>query len=182
MDYTPWLFKGHNRAPRVSSTGEDLGELPPCTFGQPLIDYLNTPKIREQLHIPDYVGDWTMCAGEEQGFKYTMLEQASQWIWDTPDLYNNYRMLKFSGDMDAAVPTIGSLNWINALNRDVVSDWRAWFQDGQVAGYVQQFNGLDFVTVHGAGHMVPQDQRKRAQYMVDAWMSGVELQATLDTK
>lgn len=37
MDYTPWMH------PKVSRNGEKpkLKDLPPCTFGQPIIDYLN---------------------------------------------------------------------------------------------------------------------------------------------
>ncbi len=49
----------------------------------------------------------------------------SEFVWR--NLKNQYRMLKYSGDMDGCVPTIGTLNWINALGRDVLEDWRAWF-------------------------------------------------------
>jgi hypothetical protein len=34
-DYTPFLFKAPQHQKR-------LKELPPCTFGQPIIDYLNS--------------------------------------------------------------------------------------------------------------------------------------------
>ena len=51
-----------------------------------------------------------------------MFEKGSQWIWE--DLKGKYRMLKFSGDIDGVVPTTGSIGWINALGRDVLSDWR----------------------------------------------------------
>lgn len=86
--------------------------------------------MRKQLHIPDYVQDWTMCApGGNAQFNYTMSERGSQWIWE--DLYGQYRMLKFSGDMDAAVPTIGSINWINAMQKNwgksPTEEWRPWY-------------------------------------------------------
>lgn len=53
-DYTPWLFKNNRRddKPRVKGS---LGELPPCTFGIPLINWANNATVRKQLHIPDYV-------------------------------------------------------------------------------------------------------------------------------
>ena len=66
-------------------------------------------------------------------------------------------MLFYSGDKDANVPTIGSINWINTLNRTEVAAWRAYKLAGQVAGYFWQLEGLDFATVHGAGHLVPTD-------------------------
>ena len=66
-------------------------------------------------------------------------------------------MMKYSGDKDGCVPTIGSLGWIQSLGRSINSDWRPWFLENTetLAGYVQEFDGLTFITVHGAGHMVP---------------------------
>lgn len=40
-DYTPWRVKK-----------ESLGELPPCTFGQPIIEYLNSDAVMKALNIP----------------------------------------------------------------------------------------------------------------------------------
>lgn len=37
----------------------------------------------------------------------------------------------------------------------IVTSWRPWHVDGQVAGYKRTFaNGVEFLTVHGAGHEV----------------------------
>lgn len=41
MDYTPWAFRHFNDEQK-----KRLMELPPCTFGIPLIDYFNTPEVR----------------------------------------------------------------------------------------------------------------------------------------
>lgn len=53
-DYTPWLFK--NRL-----TGKRLQELPPCIYGEPVIDYFNDPVVRAALHI-DIATPWDMCS------------------------------------------------------------------------------------------------------------------------
>ena len=184
-DYTPWLFRTREQKGLVRSSADErpVGELPPCTFGIPLMDFMNDPEVRTQMHIPEYVQNWTMCKDD---FNYTMYENATQSIWDTPDLYNNYRMMKFSGDKDGCVPTIGSLGWILALGRDIVDDWRTWYVNHEGAssilgGYTQVFEGLTFVTVHGAGHMVPQDQREAALLMVNTFMAGGEMPKRNDT-
>ena len=39
-DYTPWLMAPHAQGSKV------LRELPPCTFGSGLIDYLNSDEVK----------------------------------------------------------------------------------------------------------------------------------------
>jgi len=65
------------------------------------------------------------------------------------------KILFFSGDTDGALPTYGSRRWIQSLNWETTDKWRAWNMNGQVAGYVEKYDGLDFVTIHGVGHMSP---------------------------
>lgn len=77
-----------------------------------------------------------------------------------------------SGDTDGAIPTYGSRQWIKKLNWKVVAETRPWMTDDQVSGYVTQYDGLDFVTVHGVGHMAPQWKRKEVTSTVTAWLHG----------
>jgi hypothetical protein len=35
-------------------------------------------------------------------------------------------MLKYTGDADGSVPTLGTLNWIRDLNWTVTVEWRAF--------------------------------------------------------
>ena len=53
-DYTPWLYKSPTHELQSS-------ELPPCIFGVPIVDYLNTEEVRDALHIPQQVQPWEMC-------------------------------------------------------------------------------------------------------------------------
>jgi serine carboxypeptidase-like clade 2 len=64
-------------------------------------------------------------------------------------------MLFYSGDTDGAVTTYGSKQWIKDLNWAVKEPWRPWKTNEQVSGYVEKFDGLDFVTIKGVGHMAP---------------------------
>jgi serine carboxypeptidase-like clade 2 len=78
------------------------------------------------------------------------------------------RIWKFSGDTDAVVPITGTLFWINKLQNEfslrTLVPWRVWYKDDdgyynrKNAGMYWRLNGLTFVSVRGAGHMVPTDQ------------------------
>ena len=79
----------------------------------------------------------------------------------------------FSGTEDGVVPTVGTMRWINKLNFTIEQEWTQYKIDDQVAGYVQKYvEGLVIVTVKGAGHMVPQDQRAAAFKMYDSFIKG----------
>lgn len=44
-----------------------------------------------------------------------------------------------------------------------------------MAGMVWKLRGFTFVSVKGAGHMVPSDKPKEAQIMLDAFVNNVDL-------
>jgi carboxypeptidase C (cathepsin A) len=81
-------------------------------------------------------------------------------------------MLHFSGDVDGAVPTDGTLRWINDLNRTTVEDWRQYKVGNttEVGGYIEEYDGLTFATVHGAGHMVPEYKPAAAYHLILNWV------------
>jgi len=147
-----------------------LGIIPPCVDGAWLTEYLNRADVRNALHIPTQYPGWNMCVDEEQGFHYTSLPIGSQWVWET--YKNQYRMLKYTGDTDGAVPTTGSINWINSLNRTVLSDWRQFKKtsNGDMGGYVIEYDGLTLGTVHGAGHMAPQFRPEATYDLIFRWL------------
>jgi serine carboxypeptidase-like clade II len=61
----------------------------------------------------------------------------------------------YAGDVTFNVPFIGTAVWTEQLGAPtgVKQDWTSWLVNGQVAGYVKKYNGLNFVTVKNAGHM-----------------------------
>ena len=42
--------------------------------------------------------------------------------------------------------------------------------DAAISGYIIRYNGLDFATVHGAGHMAPQWKRKEVTRLITNWL------------
>jgi hypothetical protein len=113
-DYTPWLFKNE------AKSGKRLMELPPCTFGEPLIEYFNSPEVLSALHIKS-TEPWDMCTDL---ITYNQDPKGSQWVYEK--LKGKYRMLFYSGDTDGAVPTYGSLQWISKLGWAVTDAWRTY--------------------------------------------------------
>jgi len=157
-----------------------LKDLPPCTFGAPIIEYLSSDDVMDALHIPKDAprapgtkNKWDLCRGPSDGFNYEINAKASQWIWEA--LKGKYRFLKYSGDTDAAVPTTGTKWWIDSLKWDVLSDWRPYIlpdgKDGKVmGGYIIEYDGLTLGTVHGAGHMTPQFKPRESYWLIFNWL------------
>jgi hypothetical protein len=75
-DYTPFLYKS-----KTTSDRKHLQDLPPCTFGNPIISYLNSAEVRAALHIPDYVQQWDLCS-DGIGRNYTNSPKGSQWVYE----------------------------------------------------------------------------------------------------
>uniref|UniRef100_A0A803KRD9 Carboxypeptidase n=1 Tax=Chenopodium quinoa TaxID=63459 RepID=A0A803KRD9_CHEQI len=78
-----------------------------------------------------------------------------------------------SGDVDGRVPVTSSKYSINTLKLPVKDAWSPWYDtDNQVGGYIVGYEGLVFVTVRGAGHLVPSYQPKRALTMFSSFLLG----------
>ncbi|MCD7464211.1 Serine carboxypeptidase-like 26 [Datura stramonium] len=83
----------------------------------------------------------------------------------------------FSGDADGRVPVIGTRYCIEALNLTLKSPWHSWFHNHQVAGRVVEYEGLTFVTVRGAGHLVPLYKPSEGLALIRSFLTGEELPA-----
>jgi len=117
-DYTPWLFQGKKMG---------TNELPPCTFGTGLLDYMNSDAVRTAMNIPEYVQAWDLCQSDPK-WTYISEPEASEWIYK--ELSGKIKMLHYSGDTDGAVPAVGTQNWINSLGWEVDSEWKAYMVEG----------------------------------------------------
>ena len=135
-----------------------------CIDDNTKFKFLNDEKIQKKLNVSK---KWSECTG----INYPWGE--SFWFYNSYiKNLKNFTSWFFSGTQDMAVDTLGSLRWIDKLNLDIKNEWRQWICDGQVAGMIQDYDfGFSFVTVKGAGHMVPQDKRKQAKVMLDNFLN-----------
>ncbi|OQR93235.1 serine protease family S10 [Achlya hypogyna] len=147
------------------------GKVGPCTdrYTQ---DYLNLKHVQAALHVEGDIA-WSDCnmkiaevyhRAESSLPKYSTI------------LGHNLSALIYSGDADAVVNFIGTERWIGApagLHLSVTKAWAAWFgPDKQLAGYSQDYAGLTFKTVKGAGHMVPAIRPLHSLYMFECFLFG----------
>lgn len=87
-----------------------------------------------------------------------------------------YRILKYSGDTDGAVPTTGTRWWIDELNLEVLEDWRPYLVENEsgmgktMGGYIREYRGITLGTIHGAGHMAPQFKPRETYHLIFNWL------------
>ena len=131
----------------------------------PVNRYMNDEATKAALKVPANYG-WSECSG----INYQQLPQASQWIYDK--LKGKYRMLHYSGTTDGVVPTVGTEGWMNDLGWKVVDERKPWMTEPKlIGGYTESREGnLDFLTIHGTGHMVPQWKRQPAYLSLSSWI------------
>lgn len=149
-----WTMSEYTPFARHLTKGSNPDNEP--VLGNYVVDYMNTQELRDALHIPSELPAFEQCLEE---IDYHVQREGSQWIY--PIMKGaGIKMLFFSGDTDGAVPTNGSISWIRSLKWPVTKKWRQWKIKGQVAGYVENMEGLDFATIKGVGHMAPQWARE----------------------
>ena len=143
---------------------------PPCLNFTNIVKYMNTAEVRKQLHIPDIVQKWDVCSEEVNSMyttKYATMRDQYKHILGV----QNLRIMVYNGDVDMACNFLGDEWFVDSLNQPLTSPRKSWHYtpDGstiqQVAGFFKSYKDLTFVTVKGAGHMVPTDKPKPALMM-----------------
>eukprot|EP01083_Nonionella_stella_P059754 156426_1 len=136
--------------------------------------YLNNPEVKKALHVPDI--PWRWQDGAWSKYHSTQTDESEYY----KEWAKKYRILIYYGDVDAGVPYTGGEEWTTNLGYPTVEAWRPWTLDGKesMAGYVQIFdaegNNFTYVTVRGAGHMVPQYKPEQALKMYSVFMQQQE--------
>mmetsp|Transcript_22639 Transcript_22639/g.34204 ORF Transcript_22639/g.34204 Transcript_22639/m.34204 type:complete len:526 (-) Transcript_22639:87-1664(-) len=141
--------------------------------------YLNSPNVQEAIHVrPNTIpnGAWADCGNVEYDFNYeSELKNYEEWIEE-----GELEILIYNGDADYILSHMGNSAWITQGLNLTSSDreWTKWHgSDGQVAGYFETYQTkggipFTFLTVKGAGHMVPKDRPEHALNMLVQFLKG----------
>ncbi|KAM7272173.1 hypothetical protein ACFE04_026836 [Oxalis oulophora] len=156
----------HNSSLKNGTVGS-VHEFDPCTDGY-VVSYLNNPAVQVAIHaVPT---KWEACSlFDWTDMPLTVLPIIQSLI------ESGIRVWIYSGDMDVVIPVTSSRYAINLLKLPIKSAWRPWYTNKEVGGYVVEYDGLTFVTVRGAGHMVPSYQPERALTMISSFLQGTPL-------
>lgn len=161
---------------RAPCEGDPNGE---CYNGLDYVDqYLNRRDVQEALGVEP--STFEGCANSVFNSFLLTGDSSRPFHYDIADLLEqDLPVLIYAGDKDFICNWVGQEMWIDALEwsgadlyKDAkVRDWKTE-NTGVAAGTVKSANGLTFLRVFEAGHMVPYDQPENALDMVNRWISG----------
>ena len=149
------LFKNLKRRVLLKENKENnLREEPPCIDSSDLEDWINRDDVRASIHIPTTVPKWVICSADVSKNYVNVYEDMTKQF----DQLSGLKAMVYYGDVDMACNFMGAQWFIESLARPVISDYVAWINNGNIAGFVKEYENLKFVTIKGSGHMVPEDK------------------------
>lgn len=139
-------------------------------------NYLNQPSVRSA--IGSEVGQWASCNNTINSQFSGTGDYSKPFHTDIKDMLEaGYPVLIYAGDKDMICNWLGQVAWTNALEWSGKANFNAaqshtWTAGGQNAGEAKSANGLTFLRVYEAGHMVPHDQPANSLDMINRWLKG----------
>ncbi|XP_024963652.1 serine carboxypeptidase-like 31 [Cynara cardunculus var. scolymus] len=117
--------------------------------------YYNKPEVQKALHVSNglQLKNWSIC-------NMDIFNGWSQSIDSVLPIYKKLidaklRIWVYSGDTDGRVPVLSTRYSLSSLGLSITRSWRPWYNQKQVGGWIQEYEGLTFATFRGAGHAVP---------------------------
>eukprot|EP00537_Pseudo-nitzschia_pungens_P010310 CAMPEP_0172389194 /NCGR_PEP_ID=MMETSP1061-20121228/6161_1 /TAXON_ID=37318 /ORGANISM="Pseudo-nitzschia pungens, Strain cf. pungens" /LENGTH=636 /DNA_ID=CAMNT_0013119301 /DNA_START=333 /DNA_END=2243 /DNA_ORIENTATION=+ len=140
----------------------------PCGAGPVLEQYLKLgPVVSDAFHVRSTFFE----VDNAVGFDYTPTEPDLQPFYK--DMNGRLKILVYNGDTDPAITSFAAQNWTSHLGFEPIGHWRPWTSDGcqKMGGYVERYEGsFDFLTIRGAGHMVPTYKPEATFAFLEAWL------------
>ncbi|CAL0328184.1 unnamed protein product [Lupinus luteus] len=167
-----WPIESPVKPGTLSTWPELLGGSVICYDDEVAVTWLNNDDVRKAIHAVNTTvfSDWELCTNAVVYFH----EKGSMINYHKNLTSKGYRALIYSGDHDLAVPFTGTQAWITSLGYKIVDEWRPWIIDYQVAGYTQGYEkNLTFLTIKGAGHIVPEFKPREALYFYSHFLQGL---------
>lgn len=129
--------------------------------------YIHGPQVQEALHVASEF----FAVDNADGFDYTPTEKDLSGFYK--EINGALRVLVYNGDADPAITSFAAQSWTSKLGFTETEEWRPWTVDGcrRMGGYVTRYEGeFDFLTIRGAGHMVPSYKPAATFTFLKAWL------------
>ncbi|KAK3018721.1 hypothetical protein RJ639_003916 [Escallonia herrerae] len=141
--------------------------------------YMNRPEVQKALHanITHSISHpWVTCSDVIRG-GWTDSPKSMLPIFKEL-IAAGLRIWVYSGDTDAVLPLTATRYSINALQLKTINNWYAWYDKQQVGGWSQVYEGLNYVTVRGAGHEVPLGRPRLAMLLLRHFLNNKTMAAS----
>jgi len=148
---------------------------PLCYDFDPVEAYLNTADVQKQLGVS---GKWGSCNRQVQLLFSAAGDYLVNYHVMLPDLlHDGIEVLVYAGEMDYLCNWCGNKAWTTALEWNGKAAFNQASDDdykfnGNTAGRMRSAQGLHFMQVYDAGHLVPMDQPEVALDMVNKFLHG----------
>ncbi|XP_022897735.1 serine carboxypeptidase II-3-like [Olea europaea var. sylvestris] len=155
----------------TSSSAPGVSNFDPCSSDY-VFDYLNNPEVQKALHanITGVPGPWEDCndiiSTGWQDSPYTLLPTIKKLM------ESGIRVWIYSGDTDRILPVTATRYSMPKLGSPIKTPWYPWDSQGEVGGYVVDYQNVTFVTIRGSGHFVPSYQPERALIFFSSFIEG----------
>ena len=164
-----WVSATEDTDPSAES--EPASSRVPCIDVEAATAWLNDEAVRQAIHAEkaSVAGPWVVCT-DRLNYSVDIDSLIPYHINLTSE---GYRALIYSGDHDLVIPFSGTEAWTESLGYKIIDEWRSWMSEDQVAGFLQGYEkNFTFITIKGAGHMVPQYKPKEALKFYSSWLEG----------
>ncbi|XP_038697062.1 serine carboxypeptidase II-2 isoform X2 [Tripterygium wilfordii] len=152
---------------------EEVGDIDPYSIFTPTCtaNVSQSNQLRKRMHMVGSVKEKYDPCTEAHSVAYFNLPEVQKALHVIPEFAPS-KWVTCSGDTDSVLPVTSTRYSIDALKLPTVGPWHAWYDDGQVGGWTQEYAGLTFVSVRGAGHEVPLHRPKQALTILKSFLSG----------
>ncbi len=137
-----------------------------CALDNTIEKLLNKDKIKELLGVNKSI---TFYQCKQLNYKYG---DTTKFFKEHLNKLSNFSCWLFSGSEDLSVPILGTIYWIGEAKFTISKEWDVWKYKGQPKGMIQNYtNGLHYLTVKNAGHVIVYDQREVGKYIFDQFIA-----------
>eukprot|EP00825_Cyclidium_porcatum_P048215 TRINITY_DN801_c0_g1_i5.p1 TRINITY_DN801_c0_g1~~TRINITY_DN801_c0_g1_i5.p1 ORF type:complete len:437 (+),score=50.17 TRINITY_DN801_c0_g1_i5:198-1508(+) len=123
---------------------------------------------QQNYGIPKEIPAWQFCDDPMYNAFYLDLSQSRKQDIEYL-LAQYYQVTLYNGQLDIIVNTPGAVEWINTIEWQYINQWQNqqktfWYNTNQtkIYGSYKTYANFAFVSVYGAGHLVPTDQPSAA--------------------